>query len=435
MQKIVVVGMGYVGIPVAVEFATLENFEVVGLNRSAGKVDLINKGISPIENEPRLDALLKKVVSEKKLRATQNFANCKNAYAILICTETPFDEQRREPNYSSLEDALQKVAVNLTKGTLVIVESTIAPTTMDRVAIPILEEYSGLTAGNDFYIAHCPERVMPGKLLYNIENLDRVVGGINEESTKKAIALYKNITKGNLYPTDCLTAEVVKTTENSYRDVQIAFANELAMLCEKIGVDVYKVRELVNKCPYRNMHLPGAGVGGHCLPKDSLLLAYSTKSVYYPRLIMTARNINKRMPMHMVKLVENALLKKDRKKFKFLKITILGLSYLENSDDTRNSPAYDIISALKKKGAIVVVHDPYARDENMEIERNLNKALLDSDCLILVTAHHQYKNLDLEKVKKIMKTAIIIDGRNVFDKKKAEKLGFIYLGVGKVALT
>ena len=169
---------------------------------------------------------------------------------------------------------------------------------------PILEEESGLIAGRDFHLANCPERVMPGRLLQNIEKYNRVIGGITAVCAEKAKDLYSEIVQGEIDTTSCLTAEIVKTTENAYRDVQIAFANEIALLCQSIEVNVYEVRRLVNKCPFRDMHIPGAGVGGHCIPKDSWLLAYGGGSRFEPRLLATAREINDSMPLEMGKLVE-----------------------------------------------------------------------------------------------------------------------------------
>jgi UDP-N-acetyl-D-mannosaminuronic acid dehydrogenase len=434
MPKIVVVGMGYVGIPLAVKFA-MAGFDVIGLNRSASKIELINQGKSPIKNEPGLEALLKKAVARKKLAASHDFSQCRGAQAILICPETPFDDKRQEPNYASLKDILRKIGANLSPRALVVVESTIAPKTMAEVVIPLLEKHSGLRAGKDFAAAHCPERVMPGKLLFNIENVDRVIGGIDAKSCATAIQFYKSITRGHLHATDCLTAEIVKTAENAYRDVQIAFANEVARICENLGVDAYKVRELVNTCPIRNMHLPGAGVGGHCLPKDSLLLAYATKHRHVPGLILKAREINDEMPRHMIQLA-NAAFQKSGNGLKGKKLSVLGLSYLEDTDDTRNSPALEIIRGLKKRGGRVIVHDPLASSKKIRLERDLGKALKGSDAIILVTAHREYKKLNsggnLKKLKGWMNTPVIIDGRNVFDREKAAKAGFLYLGIGKV---
>jgi len=430
-KNIVIIGTGYVGIPVAVMFAN-KGFNVVGINRTKEKVDLINKGVCPIEgDEPNLPELLAKVIKEKKLTATIDYSECKNADAILICVETPFDSDKWEPKYDSLKSALKSVAENLSKGTLVIVESTIAPTTMDTLVKPILENTSKMKAGVDFLLGNCPERVMPGKLLYNIENLSRVCGGINKETQDKMLELYSHIVKGELYPCDCITAEVVKTTENAYRDVEIAFANEIALICEKLGINVYEVRELVNKAPFRNMHLPGAGVGGHCLPKDSLLLSYGVKGVMTPELMILARNLNNKMPKHTVNLLLDAFKEKNLD-VKSKKVTVCGFAYLENSDDTRNTPALGVIEALKEKGADVKVHDPFVKSyPNIEIQKDFEDTIRGSDALIFVTAHNEYKSLDLDRIKSIMKTPIIVDGRNIFNKEETIKKGFVYRGIGK----
>jgi len=430
-KNIVIIGTGYVGIPVAAMFAD-KGFNVVGINRTKEKVDLINKGLCPIEgDEPNLPELINKVVKKKKLIATTDYSACKNADAILICVETPFDSDKWEPRYDSLKSALKSLAENLSKGTLVIVESTIAPTTMETLVKPILENTSKMKAGIDFLLGNCPERVMPGKLLYNIENLSRVCGGINPETRERMLELYSSIVKGELYPTDCITAEVVKTAENAYRDVEIAFANEVALICEKLGINVYEVRDLVNKAPYRNMHLPGAGVGGHCLPKDSLLLSYGVKGIMTPELMILARNLNNKMPEHTAKLLLDALKEKGID-IKGKKITICGFAYLENSDDTRNTPSLGVINELKKKGAIVQIHDPFVKSyEDLEIKKDFYKSVEDSNALVFVTAHSEYRNLDLNKIKKLMNTPIVIDGRNIFDKEEMIKKGFLYKGIGK----
>jgi UDP-N-acetyl-D-mannosaminuronic acid dehydrogenase len=430
-KKIVVVGMGYVGIPLAVAFAN-KGFEVIGINRSRPKVDMINNGECPVKGkEPELQELLKKMVKEGRLSATQDFSVCKDAYAILIAVQTPFDKEKMEPGYSSLESALRDVGKNLSKGSLVVIESTIAPTTMDKVVKPILEKESGLMAGKDFYLANCPERVMPGRLLQNIREYDRVVGGINEKSAEMVVELYSNIVEGELYPTDSLTAEIVKTAENAYRDVQIAFANEIALICEKLEVNAYEVRRLVNKCPFRDMHIPGAGVGGHCLPKDSWLLAYGVKNELSPKIIALSREVNDFMPHHMVELTGKAL-QEGGVNIEEAVISVLGLAYLEDSDDTRNSPAVPIVKGLIDKGAEVKVHDPFVKEfEGLNVLDNIELVVKGSDCIVFVTAHTAYKNLELEHLKRLMRTPIIVDGRNVFDKEVCIKKGFIYKGIGK----
>ncbi|MHA1389346.1 MAG: nucleotide sugar dehydrogenase [Candidatus Thorarchaeota archaeon] len=430
-KNLVVVGLGYVGLPVAARFAE-EGFNVTGIDVIQEKVEVINKGGCPIEgDEPGLAELVKKVVQSGSLRTSLDYDAIQKADYVLIVVETPFDLRSKEPYYSSLRSASKSVGQNLSKGTLVVVESTVAPGTSSNIVLPILEEESGLKGGVDFFLATAPERVMPGKLLHNLNNLDRTIGGINEESTQAALGLYKNIVSGNLFCTDALTAEVVKTTENAYRDVQIAFANEVALMCEKLSVDVYKVRDLVNRSPFRNMHLPGAGVGGHCLPKDSWLLAFGAKGKYTPRLLAIAREVNDGMPRHLSQLCEAALQQAGRRVYGS-KVTVLGLAYLENSDDTRNSPAFTLIKALEVVGALPVVHDPYVSESNgIKPLNNIMESLKESDCLVIVTAHDEYKQLDLDEIKKIMRTPVLVDGRNVLDKEECILKGFIYRGVGQ----
>jgi UDP-N-acetyl-D-mannosaminuronic acid dehydrogenase len=229
----------------------------------------------------------------------------------------------------------------------------------------------------------------------------------------------------DLDPTDCITAELVKTTENAYRDVQIAFANEVALICEAVGGDVWKVRELVNKSPFRNMHLPGAGVGGHCIPKDPWLLAYGVEGKNVPlRIIPAARAVNDSMPLHVVDLLQDAL-RSQGKDLVGTKILVLGYAYLEDSDDTRNSPSEVLVKRLQELGAEVVIHDPYAE----EYQGDIYERAVDCDAILLMVAHSVYRNLNLERLKVLLKTHILVDGRNLVDPKKAQKAGFHYRGI------
>ncbi len=418
-MKVCVVGMGYVGIPVAAKFAEA-GFDVVGIDIDEAKVEKINKGIYPLKgNEPGIRELIKKVVGNKKLRASTNYDECKDADFIIVCVQTPMNGD--EPNYSFLKSAVKEVGKRLKKGATVSIESTLAPGTMEKIVKPILESESGMKAGEDFYLVHCPERVRPGHLLYQLENFGRVIGAVNEKSGEVAKRFYRNVVKGDLDVTDVTSAELVKTIENTYRDVQIAFANEVALICENLGVDVFKIRELVNKCPWRDMHVPGTGVGGHCIPKDPKLLMYSVKDIFEPELIKTSRKINEYMPYHTVKLIKSVVKK--------AKVSVLGLAFVKDCDDTRNSPAHVIIEELKKHGFEVSAHDPFVESESLE------ECLKDSDCLVLVTDHSEFKKLStregLEKIKGLMRTPVIVDGRNLFDKKLCEEMGFVYKGVGK----
>jgi UDP-N-acetyl-D-mannosaminuronic acid dehydrogenase len=425
--RIVVVGLGYVGLPVACMFAKA-GFQVVGIRRDSEKVAQINQGICPIEGkEPGLPELLAEVIRGDKLKATTDYAECRQAQVALIAVETPVDKTTKRPTYKALRATLQGLGQNLQPGTLVIIESTIAPGTMETVVKPILEEASGLKVNEGFYLANCPERVMPGKLLANIENCSRVVGGMSPETAQAAVELYRYIVKADLDFTDCLTAELVKTVENTYRDVQIAFANEVALLCENVGADVWEVRQLVNKSPQRDMHLPGPGVGGHCIPKDPWLLVYGTADGLEARLIPTARAINDSMPLHMVELVERAL-REVGSKVQGARIAVLGYAYKGNTDDTRNSPAIPLITRLEELGAEVAVHDPYVKGYSDELE----KVVTGSDCVVVMAAHDQYRDLNLENLKTQLRMPVLVDGRNIFEKEKVQIAGIIYKGVGNV---
>jgi len=424
--KIVIIGLGYVGLPVACMFAKT-GFQVVGIRRDAEKVAQINRGICPIRGkEPGLAELLAEAVQSGRLKATTDYAHCQGAQVALVAVETPVDEKTKKPKYKALSSALRSLGSNMSPGTLVIIESTVAPRTMELVVQPVLEETCGLEANQDFYLAHCPERVMPGRLLHNIEHMPRVVGGMTPEAAQLAVELYKHIVKADLDATDCLTAEIVKTTENAYRDVQIAFANEIALLCESLGPDVWEVRELVKKCPYRDMHLPGAGVGGHCLPKDPWLLIANAPDSFEVRLIPAARAVNDGMPLHMAGLTVEALQATGRE-VAGSRVGVLGYAYLEDSDDTRNSPSEALVARLHELGAEVVIHDPWVAEYQGDVMERLKAC----DAAVVMVAHRAYRALDPAAIKSALCTPILIDGRRVFDAAQARAVGLVYHGVGQ----
>ncbi len=447
-MKLVVVGMGYVGTPVAALFADVPGFTVTGIQRrslrSAWKIDAINQGKSPIEaDEPGLPELIARTVKKGTFSVTSDVSVYCEADSIIIAVQTPVDENH-EPKYESLRQVLADIGDNMKKGVLVCLESTVAPGTTNHLAKPILEEHSGMKAGRDFGLLFSYERVMVGRLLHNLTEYDRIVGGIDPESTRRGIELYRHIVKAKLHSTDALTAEVAKVTENAYRDVNIAFANEVALICESLDVNVHDVRRFVNSLPndnsnpsanpYRNMHTPGAGVGGHCLPKDSWLLKYGLdtygKFKFEPKILVDSRNINDLMPKHMEELTEEALKEKSLK-LNSVKIVILGIAFLENSDDTRNTPTEPLYNSLKNRCKDIIIHDPYVKEyKDIKITANLEEAIKDRDCLILVTRHREYFFLKPEWLKKQMRTPIIVDGRNVFDQSLFLKAGFAFRGVG-----
>jgi len=448
VRRVVVIGMGYVGIPVAALFADVAGFSVVGVQRrskrSGWKIDWLNSGKNPIGgDEPGLSELIARVIRKGTLTVVEDVAVCKDAEAVLIDVQTPTDTDR-VPRYESLKEVSEELGNCMSRGALVIVESTVAPGTTENIVKPLLEKSSGMRAGEDFYLAFCYERVMVGRLIKNIVELPRIVGGIDEESTRRAMELYSHIVKAKLCPTDALTAEVTKVVENTYRDINVAFSNEVALICESLGVDAFKVRELVNTLPndptnpatnpIRNMHYPGGGVGGHCLPKDPWLLKYGLdtygKFKFLPKIIVDSRELNDSMPAHVVDLVEEALAEHGRN-LKGAKVAILGVAFLENSDDTRNTPSATLFNELKKRGAKPVLHDPIVRDFEIPFTQDLNEALANADAVVLSTKHREYLKIDLRKMREKLSVPVLVDGRNAFSEEEARKAGLTYRGVGK----
>lgn len=438
--RIAVIGMGYVGVPIAALLADVEGYDVTGVqrrsDRSGWKIEVLNSGKSCFEGlEPGLDELLARVVKKGTFRVTDDYQALKDAEIILIDVQTPTDGADHSPSYDSVKDVSRQIGKYLKQGVLLITESTIAPGTTQHVIRPIIETESGKVAGRDFLLAYSYERVMPGKLIEYIVDMPRVVGGINRESELKAVEMYKKIVRKPVFSTDILTAEAAKTMENAYRDVNIAFANEMALICESLGIDVWEVQKLINARSDRHMHLPGAGVGGHCLPKDTWLLRYGLRA--YGRepleaeLISLARAINDHMPLHMAELARRSIESHGRKMEKS-KVVILGVAYLEDSDDTRNTPASSLALELSRLGCQVVAHDPYVKElPGIKILPDLFEAARGADALAIVTKHKEYFQLDFVRLKQLMRTPVIIDGRRIVNADDAKRNGFVYSLLGR----
>lgn len=415
-----VIGLGYVGLPAACVIAEA-GFRVTGIDLDGRRVALINSGQSPIEgDEPGLAQLLARVIDSKHLRASTVHKDLDKADVVLICVDTPVDADHR-PRFKALRSACEQLGPALKKGALVIIESTIAPGTIDNVVRQALEASTGGRAGERFHLGHCPERVMPGKLLRNMRTLSRVCGGSSPEVADVMVALYSTYVEADLDPVDCLTAELVKTAENAYRDVSIAFANQLAVICEVAGGDVWRVRELVNKVPGRYVLLPGGGVGGHCIPKDSWLLAAPLGADAESSLLGIARRINDGMPEHVADLVGELVDSKSH-----AKVAVLGYSYLENSDDTRNSPSAVLIAILTGRGFNVRVHDPFVHEH----AGDLMEVLRGADCAVLMVAHSAYRDLDLGAASSEMAQPRMVDARGLFKAENLKAAGFTYRTIG-----
>lgn len=453
IRSIGVVGMGYVGIPSAMLFADANAFEFVwGFQRNSGtsgyKIDMLNRGENPLKGEePGLDALIRKVTDAKKFKCTADYSKIASCDAVTVTIQTPFaDAKRLEPNFEPLVAGLNEIGTHMTEGTLVSLESTVTPGTTMGLARQTLEEASGMVAGEDFALAHAPERVMVGRLIRNLQEYDRIVGGMDAASMQRAVELYSPLlTLGAIIEMSATEAEVTKTAENAFRDLQIAAANELALFCEAIGVNVYTVRSgiasLKGEGITRAVLFPGAGVGGHCLTKDTYHLvrgaAIAGRASDYPlidnSLFVRARAVNDFMPTHMYHLTV-AGLARVRKTPQNARIAVLGWAFIPNSDDARNPPSAAFRDLLVKSGARVMVHDPYVRvDAAISLSHDLEDVMSGADAIALFTGHDAYRSLDASEVKKETghPHPVVVDGRNVIDPDRFIQSGFIYKGIGR----
>jgi len=428
--RITVFGLGHVGLITATMFANV-GFQVLGADIKRRIVEAVSSGKSHIK-EPKLSRFIRKAVKERRLEATTDIMRAmKKADVGIICVQTPLTSDN-EPNLDYIKKACEALAQELSRGKLVVIESTVPPRTTKNFVANILEKGSRLKCGEDFWLAHCPERIATGRAIQDfVENI-RIVGGYNSKSAQIATELFKTVTKGEILTTDCISAEVAKLAENTFRDVNIAYANELALVCEQIGVDVIEAIRLANTHPRVNVHKPGCGVGGPCLTKDPYLLLHPVgKQAFRSRLIEPSRGLNDGMAEHTVKLIIKAL-RKAGKDVENSKIVILGTAYKGEIDDARNSPAECIIRKLMELKAKLVVYDPYCSESfGARKAKNVTEAVQGADCMVIVTAHKKFEELELERIQPLMKeNPIIIDGRRLVDPIKAKKQRFTYLGIG-----
>ncbi|MFQ5815190.1 MAG: nucleotide sugar dehydrogenase [Candidatus Hydrothermarchaeaceae archaeon] len=422
-----VLGLGYVGLPMAALFAD-KGFRVLGGDISESVVEKVNAGVSPVK-ESGMDELMGRAVGKGLLSTTTDVKEVvRVSDVLLVVVQTPIGDDKK-PDLAALRNACSTVASD-PSGKLVIVESTLPPGTTHETIIPILES-SDNKAGEDFYLVYSPERAMPTRLLEEIQSNPRIIGGLTEESSELASLLYGNITTGQLVTTEIEIAEVVKVLENTYRDVNIALANEIAMLCEKLGVDAVKAIEIANKHPRVHLLSPGPGVGGHCIPKDPYFaLDSARKHGLELRIISSARKVNEAMPGHVLGLIEKAL-GSAGKKLEDSKIAILGVTYKGDTNDTRGSPSRDIVQSLLPLSE-VFSHDPLAnQDFGGNFSKDMDEAVKDADCVVVVADHMEYANLDLDRLSRLVKKpGVIVDGRRILDPEDAREKGFSYFGIG-----
>lgn len=429
MQCISVFGLGHMGLPTAALFAN-SGLEVIGVDINPETVKTINKGRSPII-EPGLENLVKKTVSQGLLKATlDGFHAGKNSQTKMVIVGTPLNQEKKA-DLSAVLSACKTISKSLNKGDLVIIESTIPPGTCAEVIIPILED-SGLKAGKEFYLAFTPERALPNNTIYEITHNARVIGGINQESLKRATLLYQRITCGEIINVkNIITAEMIKLMENTYRDTNIALANELALVCESLGVDVMEAIKAANHHPRVNIHTPGPGVGGHCLSIDPYFIVEKAEEKKVETdLIQTSRRINENMPRHVVRLVSEAL-KEKKIKIKDASIGILGVAYKADVADARETPAEEIIRILLSQGAEVYTHDPLVNLETMRRMGGFPSSfhrVLECDCVVLVTDHQEYKRITPQMIK----NSALVCTRPLLNPEDFKIKNFIFKGVGRV---
>lgn len=407
--------MGYIGLPTATMFSCYGH-KVIGVDVNEKVVNNINKGKIIIE-EPNLEEIVEDVVKKGNLIAS---ISPKESDVFIISVPTPIKDDKTS-DMSYVISATKSIIKYLKEGNIVVLESTSPVGTTEEVVKPIIEE-SGLKVGRDIMLGYCPERVIPGKIIYELKNNDRVIGGIDKKSAEEIRKIYKTIVDGNIYLTDCKTAELCKLIENTYRDVNIALSNELLLICDKLNINVWEVIEYSNKHPRVNLHTPGPGVGGHCLAVDPWFII--EKEPELSNIIKSSRLLNDSVPEYVYNKIDK-ILQKDKSK----KITILGITYKANTDDMRESPIIKLIDKLLKNNYNVKVFDPYIKDFQINCQSIL-EACKDSDLLILGVNHDYFKNLPLDEIKTTMKGNLILDTRNFLDKEEVEKSGFIYKLLG-----
>jgi len=395
-KKIVVLGIGYVGLPLAIALANV-GYKVTGVDINKEVVKSINEGIVTIKEKH-----IETIFNSKNVRS--NFVAigkpCQ-ADAFIICVQTPLDRISKLPDLSNVISAVESITPFLRKGNLIVIESTIPPFTCRKIIKPIMEKSTKLKVGRDVFLAHCPERIMPGETFYELIHNNRIIGGIDSKSARLAKEIYASFVEGDIELTDDLTAEMVKLMENTYRDVNIALANEFSLVADTLGVDVKEAINLANKHPRVKILSPGIGVGGHCLPKDPWFLIHSD-----PRntsLIFTARKVNELMPEKKASEIRRFL-----RNVPDPKIVALGLTYKPDSDDLRESPSLEVIRILQEDGYNVSAYDNFVKGYEYKSIADISK---NADCVVVLVEHTSIKE-ELEKfedkIKSAMRTPLIL---------------------------
>ena len=430
---IAVIGLGRIGLPTAAVFSRA-GAKVIGADINSRVVSSINRGLCTFVDEPGLPQMVRDQVGAKRLQATSdNGRAVSRSDVVIISVPTPVDD-RKTPDYTAVKAASAGIGKSLQRGSIVVVESTVGPGTVENLIQPILEAESGLKAGRDFGLASAPERSDPGNILANMKSVPRVVGATDRRTLKAISALYRAVLGVDvLQARNPKTANAIKLTENLFRDVNIAFANEFSLLFEKLGIDAI---EVINGCATKYNflpHYPGAGVGGPCLPSNSYyLISEGVKAGNVPYMIRMAREINDRMPDHVVELVSEGLNDRGRT-VRGSRVALLGVAYKPNIKDLQLTPAEEIYRRLTGMGGELSIHDPMYVGESVfgTKVRALESAVRGADCIVIATGHKEFKTLNLKKLARVMRTRVLVDGRNMVDPDDAVSAGFAFRGVGR----
>jgi UDP-N-acetyl-D-mannosaminuronic acid dehydrogenase len=412
MTTICVLGLGYIGLPTGSMFALAGN-DVIGVDPSPRIQSALHAGLASLE-EPELQTLVTAAINSGRLRVR---TRPEAADAFVIAVPTPLDPTSNTADLRYVKAAARDIAPVLRRGNLVVLESTVPPGTTRDVLAPILAE-SSLRPGMDFHLAHCPERVLPGRILVELEQNDRLAGGLTPACAYAAAELYRSFVKGAIMRTDATTAEMVKVMENTYRDVNVALANEFALIAERIGVDVWEAIKLANHHPRVNVLRPGPGVGGHCIAVDPWFLVGAAPDV--SALIRAARQVNDAMPSHAIERLE-AMLPPPAP------VAILGVTYKAEVDDVRESPALRVAELAVERGYSVRLCDPHVRPETAGLPApllGLPQALRDAEALLLLVDHRAFLNLDVDLAASLMSCKRVLDARNMLDRAAWQSRGF-----------
>lgn len=434
--NICVIGIGRIGLPTALSFAN-SGLTTVGVDINEQLVEMINSGNFPLKDEPGYDVIFDKVINQKKFRATTNFSDGVNSSDVIILSlPTPMDVNNI-PNYTALLSVAKKLHNEMSSGKLIIIESTVEPNFVEKDFLEILEgDDQKLKLGKNFSLGVCPETANPGQILNDFERLPRLVGAMDEQTQSIIIKIYKHVFTVNLIPMpNCKTANAVKLTTNVFRDLNIAFVNELALVFEKAGIDIMTVLEAAKTKYNFQVHYPSAGVGGPCLPVNSYQMINFAKNFTSKTfgLVENGRKINEMMPFHTVDLLKDAL-SEINKSLSDSSILILGASYKPDVKDIQLSPVEKIVQIIKDNGGKISIYDPFYKNSEIfgiQTSDDLISSIEKCDALIIATAHKEFHDLEPSFLKSKMRTPVVIDSKCIINQYDAKNAGLIYRGIGR----